>query len=296
MVCGKYKTIDLVNDNPKGSAIYNAIFNLFVINEARDWSTFDLPEYESLDDHHIVPHSIFKDIAGSSINSILNRTPLSADTNRKIIKARMPNEYLKEMLDHNDSKKVHDVLSSHLISKKAVEILLRTPFTKVDFDEFLIERQETIREAIESLLIKEKIDIPIALKELNDSIENIELRLRTIIVTTFGDEYQHYKNATPSHIQEKVEKRIASELKKKPGVTTDELSPFSQRLNFFDLFELFEIISSKNNWSLFENTFKIKEQLQNRFNQLATLRNCIRHSREVTAVEKLDGEAAIVWF
>lgn len=205
---GKYKTIDLMNDNPKGSAIYNAIFNLFVINEARDWSTFDLPEYESLDDHHIVPHSIFKDIAGSSINSILNRTPLSLDTNRKIIKARMPYEYIKEMLENNDPEKVYDVLASHLISRKAVDILLRIPFTKEDFEEFLSNRQETIRDAIENLLIKEKIDIPIALQSLNNAIEKIELQLREEIVSASGNEFEVYKLNTPPHIQEKVDKRV----------------------------------------------------------------------------------------
>jgi hypothetical protein len=174
--------------------------------------------------------------------------------------------------------------------------LLRCPFTKIDFDDFLIERQETIRDAIENLLIKEKLDIPVALKSLNDTIEKIELRLRDIIITTFGDEFEHYKKATPGHTQEKVEKRIASELKKKPGLNPEDFILFSQRLKFFDLFELYEIITTKNSWNAFEDVFRNKEQLQNRFNQLSTLRNCIRHSREVTTIEKLDGEAAIAWF
>lgn len=292
----KYRAIELANDNPKGSAIYNAIFNLFIINEARDWSTFDLPEYESLDDHHIVPHSIFKDIAGSSINSILNRTPLSSNTNRHVIRNRMPNEYIKEMLENNNPEKVHDVLSSHLISRKAVEILLRKPFTKTDFDEFLSERQDTIRNAIENLLIKEKIEVPIVLQMLNDDIEKIEFKLRGIIKEILGNDLMDYKNATPGHIQEKVEKRIANELKKKPGLRSEDFNLFSSRLEFFDLFELYEVIVSKSNWEHFENMFKTKEQLQNRFNQLSTLRNCIRHSREVSTIEKLDGEAAIAWF
>jgi len=33
-----------------------------------------------------------------------------------------------------------------------------------------------------------------------------------------------------------------------------------------------------------------------RFGELAELRNAIRHSREVTAVTRNDGEAAIGWF
>lgn len=293
---GKYRTIDLMNDNGKGSAIYNAIFNLFVINEARDWSTFDLPEYESLDDHHIVPYSVFKEIAGPSINSILNRTPISADTNRRIIKARMPNEYIKEMLEHNPADKVYDILSSHLISKKAVEILLRNPFSKADFEEFLSERQETIRNAIDDMLIKEKVVIPIGLQILNDNIEHIELQIRDIILSKIGSSIENYKIATPGHIQEKVDKRINTELKKKPALTLEDFNNNGERLKYFDLFELYELVSSKQNWQIFENVFRNKEQLQNRFNQLSTLRNCIRHSREVSAIEKLDGEASIAWF
>lgn len=292
----KYKSIDLLNDHPKGSAIYNAIFNLFIINEARDWASYDLPEYESLDDHHIVPQSVFKEVAGPSINSILNRTPLSADTNRKIIRARMPYEYLKEMFENNEEIQVYKVLDSHLISKKAVAILLRNPFGKYDFDEFLAERQLTILQAISDKLIKEKIDIPLALQSLNDDIEKVELNIRNIIVSKKGNDLNSYKSTTQANIQEKVDKRIATELKKNPSLTLDKFDAFSERLKYFDLFELFEVITTKQNWPDFENVFGTKELLQNRFNQLATLRNKIRHSRDVSPVDKLDGEAAIAWF
>ena len=39
-----------------------------------------------------------------------------------------------------------------------------------------------------------------------------------------------------------------------------------------------------------------KEALSMRFGQLAKLRNAIRHSRDVTAIMRNDGEAAIRWF
>lgn len=293
---GKYRSIDLINDNQKGSAIYNAIFNLFIINEARDWSTFDLPEYDSLDDHHIVPLSVFREEGGPSINSILNRTPLSAVTNRHIIRNRMPNEYLKEILENNKPEKVYDVLASHLISRKAVSILLRDPFVKSDFDEFLQERLETIKQAIENMLIKEKLEIPIALQTLNENIEKIEFKIRDLIVTKLNNGLDNYKIATPSHVQEKVEKRISVELRKNPALTANDFIDFHKRLSFFDLFEYYDLIVSKLNWVHFENIFGNKEQLQSRFNQLSTLRNNIRHSREVSVIEKLDGEAAIEWF
>jgi hypothetical protein len=291
-----YKNIDLLNDNPKGSAIYNAIFNLFIINGARDWSTFELPEYESLDDHHIVPASVFKDENVPTINRILNRTPLSPTTNRHIINNRMPNEYLKEMFDNNDNEKVYDVLASHLISKKAVSILLRKPFTKSDLDDFLRERQNTIINAIENQLIKEKINVPISLKELDNEIESIENSLRSFIVNSFEDSHKAYQKNTPGHIQEKVEKRIESEKRKNPHLSDNDFNLFSKRIMYFDLFEYYDIMASKLNWPHFEPYFKNKNQLQTRFKQLSTLRNAIRHSREVSPIERHDGEAAIAWF
>ncbi|MBA4852393.1 DUF262 domain-containing protein [Emticicia sp. BO119] len=150
-----YQAIDLIHSNPKGSAIYNAIFNLMVINGARDWHTFELPEYDNLDDHHIVPLSKFRDEVGGVINSVLNRTLLTPATNRHVIRDRMPNIYLQEMLDRNSSREeeVYSTLASHLISRTAADILLREPFTKADFEEFLNERQKTIIEAITSDII-----------------------------------------------------------------------------------------------------------------------------------------------
>ncbi len=291
-----YRNIDFIYDNKKGSAIYNAIFNLFVINGARDWSSFNLPEYDSLDDHHIVPHSVFHEQAGSSINSILNRTALSPNTNRHIIRNRMPNQYIKEMLDNNDQDKVFDVLRSHLISRKAADILLRDPFTKSDFEEFLQERLETIRDAIDDQLIKEKVEIPLALQKLNNEVEAIELKLRELLIEKTNGEADAYRTHTPQHIQEKVNKRIATELKKKPGLSDENFNKFRERLKYFDLFEYYDTIVSKANWHLFEGVFGSKPQLENRFNQLSTLRNCIRHSRDISSIEKLDGEASIAWF
>ncbi len=291
-----YRNIDLINDNPKGSAIYNAIFNLLVINEARDWSSFELPEYDSLDDHHIVPHSIFHEQAGKSINCILNRTPLSSSTNKHRIRNRMPNEYLKEMFDNNDNEKVYKILESHLISRKAVLILLRKPFTKQDFDDFLRERKNTILNAIDNLLIKDKVEIPIELRELDESIEDIEKKLRSLISRNYSNDFETYRKTIPGHIQEKVQKRINTELKKKPGLTHDTFDNFTERLKYFDLFEYYDTIVSKENWDDFQDIFQNKENLQNRFNQLSTLRNNIRHSRDVSEIEKHDGEAAIAWF
>ena len=60
--------------------------------------------------------------------------------------------------------------------------------------------------------------------------------------------------------------------------------------------ELQDAITSKALWSLFEPRFANKEALATKFDQLAELRNGIRHSRAVSEIVRKEGEAAILWF
>jgi hypothetical protein len=40
------------------------------------------------------------------------------------------------------------------------DILRRNPFEANDFEDFIAERQRTLQDAIENLLIKERLDLP----------------------------------------------------------------------------------------------------------------------------------------
>ncbi|MCB0463895.1 MAG: DUF262 domain-containing protein [Flavobacteriaceae bacterium] len=292
--CNEFENQNLSKFVQKGGAIYNAIFNILILNEARDWYTSDLPEYETLDDHHIVPHSWGKKNNISDINSILNRTPLSPSTNRHIISDRMPYEYLAEMLENNGETKFYNILESHLISKKACDILMRKPFTEEDFSDFLSEREKTIKNFVKVNIINDVIDLPPDLKQLNDEIELIELNIRDIISTKIKD--SDYKDNIPSDIQDKVQRRIQNTIKKNPLLSHEDFKTTRSKMDYFDLQEYCTIITSKNCWSLFEQQFKNKQQLMNKFSQLGELRNAIRHSRSVSEVAILEGKASIVWF
>jgi len=57
--------------------------------------------------------------------------------------------------------------------------------------------------------------------------------------------------------------------------------PLSGKLEYFDIRELQDTITSKALWERFEPRFTNKETLIAKFNQLAELRNGIRHSRTV---------------
>lgn len=300
-VIGKFKdgvkNIDLRTESRKGSAIYNAIFNLLIINGAKDWSTLEMPSYSALDDHHIVPVSwgnknresgIIKD---EHIHSILNRSPLSESTNRHIISNRLPNEYFPEMFQKYDEAAVRNILTGHFISAESVNILLRPNFGPSDFLEFLAARQKTVLLALQDLLIHERIDIDPSLRELDTAIEKVELSLRRLIVNTLGEDPQKI----PQHIREKAEERIQTELNKDASKNSEDYKTTTSYLEFFDLSECMNTISNKTLWPDFQSKLGNKDIFLQRFARLAEIRNMIRHSRSVDEVAKKEGEAAALW-
>lgn len=289
----RFKNLELRRETKHGSSIYNGIFNLLVLNGARDWITGNIPENELLDDHHIVPASWGEaNLQDRSTNSILNRTPLLDETNRHVIRNKLPNKYLPELIEQNGESRVRAILESHLISPAAFDILMRPDFTASDFEEFINERQRTYVEAIESLLIKERLDLAPDLRDLDERVETVELALRSRIATAISTQ----ENAFPQHVMEKVRQRLNRAQKKNPAFDKNYYSTMSGMLEFCDLQELKDVVLAKTNWQTFFDTFKSKEELSKRVDQLAEMRNGIRHSRTVDEISKKDGEAALLWF
>jgi len=289
----RFRNVDLRKEIKRGTSVYNGIFNLLIIQGARDWMTGNVPQFGDLDDHHIIPASKASDLGkGTLINSILNRTPLTADTNRKVIRDRFPNEYLPELIKQNGEGPVRAVLESHFISPTAFALLLRDPFTAEDFEAFISERQRTLLEAIECLLIKERLDLSPQLRELDQQIEEMELALRERIADTLGDDPLRL----PPHVNQKVEERLQAAAKKNAAVDPEQYKQMRRRLEYCDLRELQDTILSKATWSEFEKCFVNKETLMTKFGQLGELRNSIRHSRTVDEITRKEGEAAILWF
>jgi hypothetical protein len=255
--------------------------------------TGDVPQHGDLDDHHIVPASWCKDnIKGGLGNSILNRTPLTADTNRHVIKARLPNEYLPELISQSGEATVRGILESHFISPAAFDILLRAEFGAEDFESFIAERQRTLQDAIENLLIKERLDLPPQLRDLDAATEQVELAVRKMVETTMGSDVAQI----PSHVLQKVDERIARAIKRNASLDAERFQTLAGKLEYFDLRELQDTILGKTSWPRFESRFGTKESLAAKFDQLAELRNGIRHSRTVSEIVRMEGEASILWF
>ncbi|RMG42287.1 MAG: DUF262 domain-containing protein [Methanobacteriota archaeon] len=289
----RFRSLDLRRETKRGTSVYNGIINLLIMHGAKDWITGDTPQFDDLDDHHIVPKSWAKEHdLQTSIDTILNRSPLSINTNRQVIRDRLPNVYLPELIKQNGEDRVRSILESHFISSAAFDILLRDPFEPNDFEEFIAERQRTLKDGIENLLIKERLDLSPPLRDLDAQIESVELKLRKLIVETFDGDI----NKLPPHILRKIRDRVQVAIRKNAALDVDELNKIERMIEYSDLRELQDVFTNKTLWPCFENYFVNKETLIKHFDQLAELRNAIRHSRTVNDVVRKEGEAALLWF
>ena len=134
--------------------------------------------------------------------------------------------------------------------------------------------------------------MPPHLRTLDARIEQVELALRRLIRDRLNSESERL----PSHVIQKVRERIDAAARKQPGLAQRYSEDLTIQLQYFDLRELQDTITTKALWPKFSEFFGTKEALSMRFGQLAELRNAIRHSRAVTAIMRNDGEAAIGWF
>ncbi len=148
-------------------------------------------------------------------------------------------------------------------------------------------------EAIEDLLIKERLDLPPRLRELDAEIEAAELALRRLVeVALSGD-----AGLLPSHVREKSKAKAEAALRKNPAMSCANTTKRSQVSLSSSIFrELQDTITNKQLWPRFEERFQTKEALAGHFDHLAALRNGIRHSRTVDEVTRTYGEAALLWF
>lgn len=172
---------------------------------------------------------------------------------------------MSELIEQSGEATVRGILESHFISPPAFDILLRDPFGPDDFEAFVAERQRTLQ---------------------------AELNLRKVVETTMGGDTSH----VPSHVTQKVDERIARAVKKNAALDADRYQSLAGKLEYFDLRDLQDTITGKASWPQFEARFGTKEALIAKFDQLAELRNGIRHSRAVSEVVRKEGEAAILWF
>ena len=138
----------------RNSAAYKGVYALLLREGAEDWMTGEgasIQSYfdESIDIHHIFPQKWCRDneIEPSRCDSIVNKTPLSARTNRSI-GGDSPSEYLQRIVASDVSYDfLTDYVESHLIDS--------THLWSDDFDQFFNARQTTILGAIRTVMGKQ---------------------------------------------------------------------------------------------------------------------------------------------
>jgi hypothetical protein len=284
------------------SRIYNIFYASVRSQEAKDWTNPALSLYSKsvgynnkLQRHHIFPKAFLyqkyngnNSIHKAMINEIANIAFITQESNITIL-ASDPAEYLPKI----DAKQL----------RKQFVPTDETLYTLDNYERFLEVRRELLCKGINKFLSEYYEDgnqngIPDDLDHYNIKIEEIELALRDLISFKLDNaaELDAYQELVPQHLKEKVEGKIKSWLSKNPGEDKAQFNALRRKLDFFDLQEYFELVSSKINWLIFEEIFGSKGILQNRFSQLGELRNGIRHSRGATDIAIRDGEAAIFWF
>ncbi|MBI3272448.1 MAG: DUF262 domain-containing protein [Planctomycetes bacterium] len=133
------------------SSVYSGIFSLLAIAGGRDWRRGESIQLQDLEDHHIFPRAYLRRHGISNkneVNSIVNRTLISDETNGKI-KDKAPAEYIASP-EISPSGATEALLAPHFISptglivlKSATEGLSKEAAAK-KYEEFRKNREATI--------------------------------------------------------------------------------------------------------------------------------------------------------
>ncbi|MDN3205646.1 GmrSD restriction endonuclease domain-containing protein [Algoriphagus sediminis] len=284
------------------SRIYNLFYCAIRAQNAKDWTNPVMSLYSKsvgynnkLQRHHIFPKAfLYKKYNSSNsihkamVNEISNIALITQKSNLEILDDD-PNNYLPK-IEPEQLRKQFVPTDSKLYSIENYEL-------------FLEERRKNLTNGINKFLKSFFEDQTIEtinqdLQHYDDEIEKIEFGLRDVISSKLElacelDAYQEY---IPEHIKVKVEGRVKNWLGKNPGEDKSQFAVLRRKMDFFDLQEYKDVVVSKICYPIFEDTFGSKGVLEVRFNQLAEIRNSIRHSRDVTEATIKDGEAAISWF
>lgn len=136
------------------SNVYSGVFCLLALRNARDWRRGESIELQKLQDHHIFPraylrrHGLTKQ---ADVNSIVNRTLISDETNNKISDAA-PADYLASVAVF-PSGPTPTLMEPHFLMDSAIEIMRNANGTLTNAE--VATRYEAFRQARESAIIAE---------------------------------------------------------------------------------------------------------------------------------------------
>jgi hypothetical protein len=159
------------------------------------------------------------------------------------------------------------------------------------FPLYVLRPGETVAAVFRFERVEECFSRKLILLHLDARISEIELRLRTAIASGLNND----PSLLPPQISQKAKQRIEAAIRKTAS-REPHYKLLQTKLEFCDLLDLQAPIVGKHLWVKFQPFFSTQELLASKLNQLAELRNSIRHSRTVDEVTNKEGEAAIIWF
>ncbi|MET7709898.1 hypothetical protein [Micromonospora sp. NPDC005413] len=145
----------LLSLRTRQSAAYKGLHALLMAEGAKDWrfhQTFDHTQYVALDVdiHHVFPKKWCDDnkIPRNLRESIINKTPLAAKTNR-LIGGASPAAYVPKLEGAAaiSSDELDAIIGAHLIDTKALRA--------ADFDAFFLARRRALLELVEKAMGKQ---------------------------------------------------------------------------------------------------------------------------------------------
>jgi len=130
-------TLDFRDIRSRSNAKYRGVLSIIALKEARDFDSGQtLENAPDNDKDHLFPKNWYGDERW--IDSVLNMTWMSKETNQKIKRTKQPSEFIK-----SKGSDFPSLLETHCISKQAYECMVNN-----DFEGFLWERQKSILEEI----------------------------------------------------------------------------------------------------------------------------------------------------
>ena len=138
----------------RGSAAYKGLYALLIKGGAVDWRTgsgMSVENYfdNAVDIHHVFPKAWceHKGIKASDYNSILNKTPLTAKTNR-IIGGRAPSSYLTRLA--GSAQATTDQIAYNV----KTHVIDPAPLTADDYAAFIAARERSLLALVSSAMGK----------------------------------------------------------------------------------------------------------------------------------------------
>ena len=286
--------MSFLDTDESSSAAYQAVLSLVALTGARDFVTgSNLENARGNQKDHIFPKSPTVGFGRhKKIDSVLNMTWMSDQTNMFIKRAKKPSEYAPQFVAQHfggDGEKFVECVKTHLIDDVAFDAMKTD-----DIDGFFEARQSWIKKVFSERIggmnpVESKLD-----KDASGFIDRIEENIRLLIDSTLTAKKSDYWDLVPQGVREGITERISQHERKNPADSGKKWT-LGEKLSFCNIMDYYSIMSTKANWAEFEKRFGSRTEAEKHFSQFNEYRNCVKHKRSMNNITRKLGEASLEW-